>query len=115
MAGSARRFDVLDVHHHVGRSAQFSESHRAPGARQQYRSERDLETRLRAMDLLGVRQAVLLPTHAYLRPRGLLVVEVGNSERALRRAFPALPFMWLQFERGGGGVFLLTREELEAH
>jgi ribosomal protein L3 glutamine methyltransferase len=58
---------------------------------------------------------ILRAAARHLRARGLLVVEVGNTERAVRRAFPRLPFVWLEFARGGGGVFLLTREQLQAH
>jgi ribosomal protein L3 glutamine methyltransferase len=57
---------------------------------------------------------ILAQAVRHLRPRGLLIVEVGNSEHAVRRRWPQLPFAWLEFERGGGGVFLLTREELQA-
>jgi ribosomal protein L3 glutamine methyltransferase len=58
---------------------------------------------------------ILREARAHLRRRGLLIVEVGNTESAVRRAYPRLPFLWLEFARGGGGVFLLTREQLMAH
>lgn len=56
---------------------------------------------------------ILREARRHLRPHGVLIVEVGNTESAVRRAFPRLPCVWLEFERGGGGVFLLSREQLK--
>jgi ribosomal protein L3 glutamine methyltransferase len=61
---------------------------------------------------LDVIVAILRQAQDYLNDHGILVVEVGSAQYALSDAFPKAPFVWLDFERGGEGVFLLTTEQL---
>ena len=63
-------------------------------------------------DGLRLTRRILEAAGEYLEPHGLLVVEVGNSWPALERAYPRLPFTWVEFERGGHGVFALEAADL---
>lgn len=65
-------------------------------------------------DGLDITRRILREAADHLEESGLLVVEVGNSWLALDEAFPQIGFTWLEFERGGHGVFCMTRDELLA-
>jgi ribosomal protein L3 glutamine methyltransferase len=43
---------------------------------------------------------------------GLLIVEVGAGAAGFAAAHARLPLVWLEFERGGDGVFLVTAAEI---
>lgn len=55
---------------------------------------------------------ILRDAPRFLTEDGVLVVEVGNTAAELERRFPELPFLWVEFERGGEGVFLMKRDQL---
>jgi ribosomal protein L3 glutamine methyltransferase len=64
-------------------------------------------------DGLASIRILLAAARGHLEEHGILVVEVGNTEDALLRAFPRLPFIWPDIKMGGGGVFLLRAQDLE--
>jgi len=51
----------------------------------------------------------------YLTEQGVLIVEVGNSWHALAELLPEIPWVWLEFESGGEGVFMLDAATVRAH
>ena len=63
-------------------------------------------------DGLDIISRILLDAHRFMTDRGILVVETGQSRGALEAKYPETPFVWLELEHGGDGVFLLTREDL---
>ncbi|MFN7096666.1 MAG: 50S ribosomal protein L3 N(5)-glutamine methyltransferase [Gammaproteobacteria bacterium] len=65
-------------------------------------------------DGLAIVHHILNQAAAHLTEQGILIVEVGASAEALMAAYPQLPFIWLDFERGGDGVFLLYKGDLAA-
>jgi predicted TIM-barrel fold metal-dependent hydrolase len=79
-------FDVFDVHHHVGRAFDALGGELDPGddGREEFAAV-ELGDRLRIMDEGGVRQAMVIPGHGYLRPNGIGDTRVVNDEIAAYR------------------------------
>ncbi|AXY59943.1 50S ribosomal protein L3 N(5)-glutamine methyltransferase [Acinetobacter sp. WCHAc010052] len=62
-------------------------------------------------DGLDLVRKMLAQAADYLTEDGLIVIEVGNSEWAMRQNFNTVDFYWLQFQKGGSGIFALTAEQ----
>ena len=66
-------------------------------------------------DGLDFTRRLLVQAESHLTAMGVLIVEVGNSWEALEEAYPQIPFLWLEFEHGGHGVFMLTALQLREY
>lgn len=65
-------------------------------------------------DGLDIVLKILDASPEYLQQQGILIVEVGESAETLLDLLPRVPFLWLEFEHGGDGVFLLEYDQLIA-
>jgi ribosomal protein L3 glutamine methyltransferase len=65
-------------------------------------------------DGLDIVLKILEASPQYMKQQGILIVEVGESTQALLELLPRLPFLWLEFNHGGDGIFLLEYDQLIA-
>ncbi|OZS44959.1 50S ribosomal protein L3 N(5)-glutamine methyltransferase [Photobacterium sanguinicancri] len=63
-------------------------------------------------DGLKLVRRILSNAPDYLKENGVLICEVGNSMIHMEEQYPNIPFTWIEFENGGHGVFMMTREQL---
>ena len=66
-------------------------------------------------DGLDLVRRMLAEAADHLTDDGLLVVEVGNSQVHVEALYPEIDFTWLEFQRGGHGVFLLAAQQCREH
>lgn len=66
-------------------------------------------------DGLDFVRAMLAQAPEHLTENGLLVCEVGNSQVHMEMAFPDVPFIWLELQNGGHGIFVIDRNTLLTH
>lgn len=83
--GKPNGFDVFDVHHHVGRAFDALGGTLATAEETDRYAEVELADRIRIMDEGGVRQAMVIPGHGYLRPDGLADTRAVNDGIAAYR------------------------------
>jgi ribosomal protein L3 glutamine methyltransferase len=65
-------------------------------------------------DGLDIVLKILDASPRYMTQQAILIVEVGESAETLLALLPRVPFLWLDFSRGGDGIFLLEYDQLIA-
>ncbi|PPU92584.1 50S ribosomal protein L3 N(5)-glutamine methyltransferase [Xanthomonas albilineans] len=66
-------------------------------------------------DGLDLALKILRDAPAHLSEDGLLICEVGESERVLVQLLPEVDFAWIEFKVGQMGIFAVERSALVAH
>ncbi|WP_089153037.1 50S ribosomal protein L3 N(5)-glutamine methyltransferase [Thalassotalea crassostreae] len=66
-------------------------------------------------DGLDIVRKILAQASEHLNENGVLICEVGNSMIHVDALYPEVEFNWLDFERGGFGVFHITKTELDTY
>lgn len=64
------------------------------------------------VDGLEAMRTILNEAAGHLTHRGVLIVEIGHNRESLERAYPEVPFTWLETSAGDEFVFLLQRDQL---
>lgn len=65
-------------------------------------------------DGMEIVRRILLDAPRYLRPEGLLVLEIGHEYEHFIQAFPELEPLWLATENSSDQILMLTREQLQS-
>ena len=63
-------------------------------------------------DGLDLVRRILREAPRHLTKNGALLCEIGRGRKPLERAFPRLPFLWLDTEQSEGEVFWIARGDL---
>ena len=64
---------------------------------------------------LDIVQRIFEGLSRHLAEDGLLLLEVGEAAEAVQSAYPEIPFIWLEFERGGEGVLALEGSQVRQY
>ena len=80
----------------------------------EYSHEPDLGLRA-GDDGLDFALKILRDAPSHLSEHGVLICEVGESERHLLKLLPEVPFAWVEFKVGQMGIFVIDRNDILAH